>query len=102
MSKTKLEVVARAHRVLGLLAADENPTADMVDFAGNTLDGVLGELEGVQGVSVPFDSDSTPDELFLPVADLLAAEIAGHYGVSGPARSRAISRVRASLAADDR
>lgn len=102
MSKTKLEVVARAHRVLGLLAVDENPTADMIDFAGDALQGVIDELEYVQNVPVPFDADSTPDELFLPMGDLLAAEIASHYGINGPVRSRAIARIRAHVAPDDR
>lgn len=102
MSKTKLEIVARAHRVLGLLAADEVPTADMIDFAGDALDGVIDELEFVQGVSVPFTSANVPDELFLPMGDLLAADIASHYGINGPTRSRALMRVRAALALDDR
>lgn len=102
MSKTKADVVARAHRVLGLLAADETPTADMIAFAGDTLDGIVDELAYVQGLSISFDSESTPDELFLSMADLLAAEIAGHYGINGPLRSRAIGRIRASVAADDR
>lgn len=102
MSKTKLETVARAHRVLGLLAVDEVPTADMIDFAGDTLDGILEELETMQGLSVPFSSSAIPDEMFIPMGDLLAAEIAGHYGVNGPVRSRAIARIRAALALDDR
>ena len=69
MPKTKTDIVAHAHRMLGLLAADEVPTADMDAFAGTTLDGVLEEM---------------------------------HYGVAGPVRSRAIGRVRAHLAPDDR
>ena len=102
MAKTKLEITARAHRVLGLLAVDENPSADMIAFAGDTLDGVIDELEYIQGVSAPFDSDSVPDELFLPLGDLLAAEIAPHYSVPAPSRARAMTRVRAHLAPDDR
>jgi len=102
MSKTKLEVVARAHRVLGLLAVDENPTADMIAFAGEALEGAIEELAYVQGVGVSFDEDTVPDEIFLAMADLLAAEIAAHYGVAGPVRSRAIGRIRASLVTDNR
>ena len=102
MSKTKLEVVAQAHRTLGVLATDENPSADMISYAGTTLDALVEELAYVQGLGVPFDSDDTPDELFLPMADYLASEIAPHYGVAGPARSRAIGRIRANLACDDR
>lgn len=102
MPKTKLEMTARAHRVLGLLSADENPSADMIAFAGEALEGVIEELAYVQGVGISFDVDTVPDELFIPLGDLLAAEIAAHYGVVGPVRSRAISRIRASLVADDR
>ena len=102
MAKTQAEVVARAHRTLGLLAADEVPTADMNAFAGNALEGAIEELAYVQGLAVTFDKTDVPDELFLAVSDLLAAEIAPHYGVNGPSRSRAIARIRASLACDDR
>ena len=102
MSKTRLEMVARAHRVLGLLATDEDPTADMIAFAGSALEGAIEELAYIQGVNVSFDADSVPEELFLPVGDLLAAEIADHYSVPGPIRSRAIGRIRANLACDDR
>lgn len=102
MSKTKTEVIARAHRVLGVLAADENPSADMVAFAGDTLDGIYGELQYVQGVPVNFDLTDIPDEIFLPLADYLAAELAPHYAVNGPVRSRAIGRLRAYFMPDDR
>lgn len=102
MAKTQAEVVARAHRTLGLLAADEVPTADMNAFAGNALDGVIEELTYGHGLSVTFDKTDVPDDLFLAVSDLLAAEVAPHYGVAGPSRSRAITRIRANLACDDR
>ena len=102
MSKTQADVVARAHRVLGLLAVDEVPTADMNAFAGNALEGAIEELTYVQGLGVSFDETSVPTELFLPLSDLLASEIAQHYGVQGPSRSRSISRIRANLAPDDR
>ena len=102
MAKTQAEVVARAHRTLGLLAADEVPTADMDSFAGNALEGAIEELAYVQGLGVTFDQTDVPEELFLAVSDLLAAEIAPHYGVNGPSRSRALTRIRANLACDDR
>ena len=102
MAKTKADVVARAHRVLGVLAVDENPTADMVSFAEDTLDGVYEELQDVQGLHLTWSLDDVPDGAFLPLADMLAAHIAPHYAVQGPVRSRAITRIRAYSAQDDR
>lgn len=100
MTKTTAEVIARAHRELGLLAADEAPTADMDAYAQDALDGVIGELAAVQDVSV--SASEVPDEVFIPLASLLAAEIAPHYGVQGPSRARAIGRLRAIYLSDDR
>lgn len=102
MSKTKAEVIARAHRVLGLLAADENPTADDSAFAEAALDGLYDELQDVHCLHLTFDTADVPDGVFLPLSDLLAAEIADHYSVPGPVRSRALTRVRAFAAPDDR
>lgn len=102
MSKTKAEVIARAQRVLGVLAADENPTADDSAFAEAALDGIYDELETVHGLHLTFALDSVPDGIFLPFADLLASEMAAHYAVPGPDRSRALTRVRAYASPDDR
>lgn len=100
MPKTRLDVIARAHRVLGVLAVDEAPTADMVDYAGDTLDTLLEELTYSQNVFI--DADDVDDAAFVPLADLLASEISLHYGVNGPLRSRAITRLRAYMIQDDR
>ena len=60
MAKTKTEMVARAHRQLGLLSVDEVPTADMDAFGGDSLKGVVDELAYVQCIPIGFDEDDVP------------------------------------------
>lgn len=102
MAKTSDDVINRAHRVLGLLAVDEVPTADMNAYALDTLEAAFDQLRYQQGVNANFDLTSIPDAVFIPLADLVASEISGHYSVNGPVRSRAISQLRAYLNPDDR
>lgn len=92
-----------AHRRLGVLSADEGQTADMLAFGGDVLVGIVGELEAVQGLALTWDADSVPDGLYLPVAYLLAADLAAHYEVA-PRDNRVtqIAKIRAYELPDDR
>lgn len=102
MPKTKLEVVAQAHRHLGLLSADETASADQDAYAGSILDALFAEMNLVQNMQFTWTVDETPDAAFLPLSGLLATEIAPHYGVASEPRSRAIMRLRAYAFTDDR
>ncbi len=103
MARTRLDLIAQAHRRLGVLAADEVPTADMVGYGRDTLELILAELVA-DGVPVAFaDPDFIPDALALPLAALLAVDLAPHYEVAPrDARSRCIGRLRSILLPDDR
>jgi hypothetical protein len=103
MPKTRDEVVTLAHRSLGVLAVDEVLTADQITFGGDVLVGLIDEIDATQGLSLSFDADSVPEAMYLPVAYLLAVELAPHYSIP-PAYSRAaqIGKIRAYELSDDR
>lgn len=103
MAKTRLEVVTRAHRRLGVLAQDETLTADQIATGGEILVGIIDELESVQGLALSWGADSVPDGLYLPVAYLLAVDLAPEYEVAPrDTRARLIAQIRASELPDDR
>lgn len=101
MPKTSLEVIARAHRIIGVLANDEAPTADMQAYAMDTLEGFLAELTGTQKVAFTWTVETVPDAAFLALSECLAAEVQEHYGIMKVNRSKAIGRLRAALVPDD-
>ena len=102
MAKTKREVVSLALRQLGVLAADEQASADQFNYAGDVLDAVFAEENAVQGWGFVWTMNAVPDGAALGLAQLLAAEIAPHYMVGSPPRSRGIARLRAFAFPDNR
>ena len=103
MAKTAYEVVALAHRRLGVLSADEALQADQYEFGVSVLEGVIAELEAVQGLALTWDETNVPDGLFLPVAYLVAADLAAHYEIAPrDTRGRLILQIRAYELPDDR
>lgn len=97
----KRDVITQALRRIGVLSADESPSASQWDHAEATLDAVFAEFSSVQG-SISWALDATPNAALIPLADILAAEIAPHFDVAGPNRSRAVLRLRAALMPDNR
>lgn len=95
MAKNALEVIAMAHRRLGLLSADEQVSADQSAFAGDVLEGMFAEIKEVQGMQFAWGINEVPLAAFLPLSYLLAAEIAPHYEVASEPRHRAMARLRA-------
>ncbi len=103
MAKTRLEVVTRAHRRLGGLSPDETLTADQIATGGEILVGLVDELQATQGLTLSWDADSVPDGLYLPMAYLLAVDLAPEYEVAPrDTRARLIAQVRAYELPDDR
>jgi hypothetical protein len=102
MTKTRLEVVAQAHREIGVLSSDEVPTADQIGYAGDVLDSLFEELKEVHGMPFTWALDATPDAAFIPLSLCLAADIQRHYEMNKVRRSRAIGRLRAYAFPDDR
>lgn len=100
--KSKKQIIERALRSIGVLAQDEPATAEMEQQAGAVLDSLWAEINAA-GPGATFDPRAdVPDEALVPIAQLLAAEIAGDYDRAGPSRARAWLRVRALYVADDR
>lgn len=102
MTKTSSSVVAQAHRYIGVLSVDEDPSDDMVSFGGAVLDGLLDEAATAHGLTFTWTSAAVPDGVWLPLSRLLAAEIAVHYERPAEPVSRAWTRFRAAVQADDR
>ena len=99
--KTRLDVISRAMRRIGVRAEDETLTADQITSVGEVYDALIAEL-GTE-VLLPFTGASVPDKAYLSLANLLAVEIAPDYGVPPmTTRGSAYGRVLAVLRPDDR
>jgi len=102
MAKTRAEIISQTLRDLGVLASDENPTADDEAFVGGVYDAVVPELSYSHGVVIS-DSDAVDDKLFVPLGQVVAADCAGHFTVAPPVpRHRALGRLKAAYTSDDR
>jgi hypothetical protein len=103
MSKTRLDVIQKALRILGVLASDTDASADDSAYAGDSLDTLFQEIQNTQGVTITWALDATPDNAFLPLSRLLAVEVSDHFEVP-PKESfaKAMGRLRAALISDDR
>lgn len=99
---TKADVIALAHRLIGVLSADEVPSADQDAFATDVLDALFEELRYTQGIPIAWTLASTPQRALMGLAETLASEIAPHYGKQYKPRSSGIARLRAALLSDDR
>lgn len=105
MAKTADQVCTRALRKLGVTGIPLEPDSYDMAEAKRAFQGILDELRGVHGGLTTWTATDTPDQVFLPLADLVANEIAPAYGpqkmAMAPPRSRALGRVRAYLHPND-
>lgn len=105
--KTRLDVINRAFRKIGVKAEDEALTADQYENGGEVLDMLFAEVNSrateIHGQSFGFDLETLPDAAFLPLANLLAVELAPEYGANIPmSRGSAILRLLSVEFPDDR
>lgn len=99
--RTRLDIVTRALRRIGVAAHDETPTADQIDNAGAVYDSLLIEIDAETGTAI--DGDAVDEAVFVPLANLLAVEIAPDFGVPMPTtRGAALIRLLGVLRPDDR
>ena len=98
--KTRLDVIELAFRALGIKAEDESLSADMQSYAGSVLDALHAEMS--VGTALTWWPDQIEDAVSVPLARLLAAEIAPSYGVAFEPRPRALARVLAVIRPDNR
>lgn len=97
---TRADVIALALRRLGVVAADEAPDADAYAYCDRVLVSIYREME--EQVTMPFELSDIANQYLVPLANLLAVEVAQHYAVQAEPRSRAWSRFRATIVDDDR
>jgi hypothetical protein len=98
---TRLEVIERAFRIIGVRAEDEGLTADQLANGGDVLDSLFAELGNE--ATITWTLDTTPTMSFQPLALLLAVEIAGEYAAPKPTtRGMAWRRLMATIRSDDR
>lgn len=103
MTKTSLDVTSEALRRLGVLSNDEEPGADDYALAKRHLDAALSEFAtDPYNFGFAWTAETVPDAVFRPLAWLVAADIASHYGLAAEPRSRPLSRIRAFAFPDDR
>lgn len=99
---TRSDIIAMAHRLIGVLSADETPTADQDAFAGDVLDSIYVEMISSQGLAISWPLSETPQKALMGLAHILASDIAGHYSRAYLPRSAGVARLRAALISDDR
>ena len=100
-TKARIDVINRAMRRIGVKAEDETLTDDQITSVGEVYDMLISEL-GTE-VLLPFSGAAVPFKVFIPLANLLAVEIAPDYGVPPmTTRGSAYGRVLAVLRPDDR
>lgn len=92
MDRTREETATRALRMLGIVAADEPPTADQMEGATMVLESIW--AEAMQEAQASWDiATGIPPEGFVPLAGWLATELAAEYGVAPP-MTRGSSKLR--------
>lgn len=98
--KTNSDVIEQAYRRLGIKAEDEALTADQRAYAEATLEALAAELR--ESGPVTWFPDRIPQNVFIPLANLLAAEIGPAFSVPVEPRGRAYMRLMAVMRPDDR
>lgn len=98
---TRADVITRALRRLGVVAKDDAPDADDEALAGEVLDALFVEVQETQAVT--WALSAVPDEAFLPLANLLACDVAPDFSVAAPTpRAVALRRLLAVIRPDNR
>lgn len=102
MAKTKHNIVTRALRMIEVVGVGEVPDADDYAHAVEMLETEYARANREQSLALSIDLDATPDELFEPLAMLVASKVAMVYRKQGPRYSSAIAAMRAYALPDDR
>lgn len=101
MPKTKTDITTRALRVLGVLSNYETAQAEDAAYCAEALDAAAAEM-ATHGITATIDTNAIPDAVFRAWANLVAADVASHYTMAGPPRSKAIIDLSAYYLPDDR
>lgn len=102
MPRTTAALLERALQIVDQVGAGQTAASEDMEFARDALSSLLAELSARQIVYVYFDpndlsAEDIPDELFNPLAALLAADLKTTYAggiVSDADRESLVNRVR--------
>lgn len=98
---TRLDLLTRSLRRIGVCGQGEEPDADMEQDAGAIADSLFAEIGA--DVSLSWDLDTIPEASFVPLSLLLACDLAGDYSLPAPMpRGTAWNRFMATVRSDDR
>lgn len=93
---TRLDVIHRALRRLGIISKDESADASDAEDVGEVLDALFDELQNVHEMVFTWDLTTVPLAAFIPLANLLAVEIAVDYDIAPrETKLEAMARMRA-------
>jgi len=81
MTKTARDVTTEALRTLGVLAVDEEASADDHARASSHLSAIYAELDETHGLALEWTTETVPDRLWLPVSTAVAGSVAAAYGM---------------------
>lgn len=100
---TKRNVISQALSELSVKQIGQEAEAEYYSDAVPVLDGLFAEL-GRQGFGFTWGLDETPEWALIPLAQLLARDLAGRYNVPYPQDRwfKAMPRLRAHAFPDDR
>lgn len=88
-TKTQTELATRLLRDLGLIGAEETPSAADLDFANETIESVVPMLAAI-GVPIWNGSEAqVPLEYFVPLSKRLGLDVAPGFGLADPAEAEA-------------
>lgn len=98
--KTRFDVIEQAFRRLGMKAEDQALSGDEKAFGGATFDALIEEIG--EHSYLTWDNDAIPERVFIPLANLLAVEMAQAYQIPVEPRTIPYRRLKAVLRMDDR
>lgn len=79
--KTRNELIERALNLLGAVGAGQSPSAEDIELMDGLVEPMLAMLP-VRGISEAINPDEVPDEIYLPLAVLLADVATTDFGVN--------------------
>lgn len=78
---SRSDLVTRIARDLGLIAAEETPSASDYDFISETVESVYGEL-ALRGIELPNGSDQViPSNIFVALSKRIGLDVATGFGM---------------------
>jgi hypothetical protein len=80
MAKTRVELIHRTLRNLGVLPQGQSPSAEESQSVDDLIDPTLAELKTRQVCLTDIDADNIEDEFFLPLGRIMAAAAAPEFG----------------------